>query len=296
MERAKSRGDAAETWGLRTLLSQCICAQGRHADALSLLEPPASKEDIGPETRARVLNQRAFVQSQTGNFVATSASVDEALELAVAAGSELLVAEIEMTRCTLFFYLGSYDAVESCARVALKIAQREHSAIIEASATAGVGKAEMYRGRHSEAIVWFERALKLYESEGATHFANAMRGELGCCHLALHEDDKALEYFLPALKSSEDAGALTRYHIDLADVGAVHFHRGQYSDALPYFQKAAAIARKLGDPISTSKWLHNLSLTYARLGEETLAKTCQFEAEHASQIVAKARDAASGVK
>jgi tetratricopeptide (TPR) repeat protein len=296
IQSAQSRGDLAQVWELRALLSRCLCTQGHHSEALSLLESLPLKEDVGSETRARVLNQRAFVHSQIGNFAATKAAVDEALALASAAGLELLVAEIEMTRCTLFFYLGNYDAVESCARIALEIAKEQRALFLEACAAAGMGKAAMYRGCQAEAIPWFERAVNLFENEGAGFYASAMRGELGCCHLALHEDDRALELFSQALKSSEEAGALTSYHIDLADVGAVHFRRGQYSEALPYFQKAAEIARKLGDPISTSKWLQNLSLTYARLGDDVLAKTYQFEAERANQTVAKARAAASSGK
>jgi tetratricopeptide (TPR) repeat protein len=293
IQSAQLRGDAPQLWELRTLLSRCLCAQGHHPEALSLLEPPPLKEEVGPEIRARVLNQRGFAFSQTGNLAATRAAVDEALELASAAGLELLVAEIEMTRCTLFFYLGRYDAVESCARVALKIAQEQHSVFIEACGAAGMGKAAMYRGQHAEAIRWFERAIILFESEGASFYASSMGGEVGCCHFVLHEDDKAQQYFSAALEASERAGALPRYHIDLANMGCLHLRRGECAAAISHFQRALDIARELGDLISTSKWLWNLARAYSYMGNPALSHSFQKQSDDVSRQVDKARAAAS---
>ena len=249
-------------------------------------------EEVPVETRARVLNQKGFALSRSGDFFAAKEALGAALCLGMVEGSRALVAECEINRSTLFLYLGKYDEVESAARVALEIGEAENLPLIQASACASVGKSHMYRNRQADAILWFERALTIYEKEGHTAYADIMRSELGCCHFALHDDDKASEYFTHALKVSREAGALASLHIDLANMGALHLRRGEYAAAISHFQEALQIARKLGDGISVSKWLQNLALTYSQMGNPGLSAGFQREAEEVEKRVNEARAAA----
>jgi len=75
-------------------------------------------------------------------------------------------------------------------------------------------------------------------------------------------------------------------------MGALHLCRGEYAAALTHFQEALQIARRLGDKISTAKWLHNLALTYKHMGNPVLAKSCELEKESLDKQVAAARAAA----
>lgn len=240
---AEAVGDANGQWRLRTLLSKCLCYQGDFARAITLLEAVPLNEEVAVETLTRALNQKAFALSRSGNFLAAKGALYQALGLAATAGSPALQAEIEINRSTLFFYLGKYDEVEACARVALEIGEAENRPMIQASACASMGKSHMYRDRQAEAIPWFGRALTIYEKEGHTAYADIMRSELGCCHFALHDDDKASEYFTHALKVSREAGALASLHIDLANMGALHLRRGEYAAAISHFQEALQIGR-----------------------------------------------------
>jgi tetratricopeptide (TPR) repeat protein len=291
IERAQARHEWDESWSLRILLAMCQCSQGDFAGSLATLASAPIAEEVSSETHARILNQKAFALCRSGNFAAAKDALDAAHGLVSSSASPALVAEIEINRCTLFFYLAKYEDVETHARAALEIGEREKLSLIEASACAGVGKSAMYRGRQADAIPWFERALAIYEREGASSYADIMRSELGCCHFALHQNEKAFDYFTYAIRVSREAGALASLHIDLANMGCWHLCRAEYAAAVTHFQEALQIARELGDSISVSKWLGNLALTYYHMGNPALAASFQKQADMAVANVEKARAA-----
>jgi tetratricopeptide (TPR) repeat protein len=289
IERAQFQGEQDECWRLRILLALCLCYQGDFAGSVALLEIAPITANVSTETRIRILNQKAFALSRGGNFGAAKNALASAYDLACQSTLPSLIGEVEINRCTLSFYLARYDEVEAHARAALKIGEEENLPLIEASACAGVGKSAMYRERQADAIPWFERALAIYEREGATAYADIMRSELGCCHLALGQDDTASGYFTRALKASRDARAMASLHIDLANMGYLHLQRGECAAAISHFQEALQIARELGDSISVSKWLGNLALTYSHMGNPALAAGFQKQSDKAAADVEKAR-------
>ena len=291
IERAQFQCEQDECWRLRILLAHCLCSQGDFAGSVALLEIAPITADVSIETRVRILNQKGFALSRSGNFGAAKNALGSAYDLACQSALPSLVAEVEINRCTLSFYLARYEEVEVHARVALEIGERENLPLTEASACSGVGKSAMYRERQADASPWFERALAIYEREGATAYADIMRSELACCHLALGQVDTASGYFARALKASRDAGALASLHIDLANMGCLHLLRGEYAAAISHFQETLQIARELGDSISVSKWLGNLALTYSHIGNPPLAAGFQKQSDRAAADVEKARAA-----
>jgi tetratricopeptide (TPR) repeat protein len=292
IEEARALPDNVQLCRLRILLSQCYWAQGNFREAQSLTEFPVPIASLDVEISVRLLNQRGFVFTQIGDFAQAKKAMKEAENLAQTALLDRLTAEVQINFANLHFYLGDYAALEAAGRLALAIAEREQIAPVVASACAAIGKSYMYRNREAEAISWFERALSIFAQEGSDYYATSMRSELGCCYLALHEDDKAMILFTEALNCSERAGGLASQHIDLANMGAIHLRRADYAAALSHFGKALEIARTLGDQISVGKWLHNIALTYSRMGDSLLAKNFELEAELVNQGVAMSRAAA----
>lgn len=297
IERTHAFNEHDECWRLRILLSQCQGYQGQFGPSVAVLEGVPFDEDVSVETRARVLNQKAFALSRTGDLGAAKEDLEGALDLATKESMcPAIIAEIEVTRSMLFFYLAKYDEVENCARAALKIAMKESLPMVGASAYAGIGKSYMYRERHAEAPSWFRQALAIYQKEGATFYADIIRSELGCCHFALREFDEAFTYFAHALSVSRQSGALASLHIDLANMGCLHLCQGEYAPAISHFEEALQIARQLQDVISVSKWLNNLVLAYSYMGNPALTNRYKLEAEKAKQKVAEARAAASDMR
>jgi tetratricopeptide (TPR) repeat protein len=293
---ARSAKDEVQVFRLRTLLSQCHWVTGEYEAALFLTELSSldSPDMLDPHTKAQLLNQRGFVFTQLGRFAETRKTLHEALQLAAASDLPEIAGQIEINRATLFFYLCDYGSVETCGRSALEIAEKVRSAGIEASASAAIGKSLMYRQRWAEAVPWYERSVEVFARNGFDYYAMSMRADLGACHFALYEDEKADQLFTKALQNSREAGALARYHIDLANMGCLHLRRGEHAEALDHFQKAVDIARKLGDSISTVKWLCNLTLTHSCMGNPDLAAVCEKEAMRIQRMVVQARAAAAG--
>jgi tetratricopeptide (TPR) repeat protein len=292
MALAEAQGEENQRWRLLTQLSLCLSFQGKFTEAIAILEEQPFTETVSTEIRARVLNQKGHVLSRAGKFQPAKEHLDEALRLATEAALPQLAGEIQINRQTHYFYLTKYDEVEKCARAALAISEEHHLRLVEASACAGMAKSAMYTSRQAEAIPWFARALAIYEKEGIGLYANMMRGELGCCHFAIHEDDKAFDYFTCALDASRASGARASLHIDLANMGALHLRRGEYARAIAHFQEALQIARELGDRISVSKWLGNLALTYTQMGNPALAASFQRQVDEVTAEVELARAAA----
>jgi len=288
-----AQAEQDECCHLRILLSQCLCYLGDFAKAVAVFETAPITEGPSVETRARVLNQKAIGHSRSGKFAQAKEALDAAVPLVMASGSRELLAEIEINRSTLFFYLAKYEDVETSARAALEIGVEQNVPMIEACACAAMGKSHMYRERQAEAIPWFDRALTLYEKEGASFYADIMRSELGCCHFSLHEDGKAFEYFTRALRVSRESGALASLHIDLANMGCLHLRRGECAAAISHFQEALQIARKLGDEISVSKWLRNLGVAYSQMGNPGLSAGFHKESEEVAKSVEAARSRAA---
>lgn len=254
---ALREGNDAEFWQFRCLLALCLGTQGS-----------SSPHSVDYAT--------GFFLSRMGDYLPAKNLLDQAARLARRESKEALLAEVQLNRMTLLFYLADYDAMEDCARAALTIAQEPCLGSIEAGAYSGIGKSLMVRSRFREAITCYERARALFLREGLRFQAAAMSSELGSCCYGLQEDEKALELFSEALKAALDAGALPSYQINLANIGNLHLRRGEYAAAISNYQKALSIAHDLGDWISLSKWLRNLAIAYSQMGSPEIAGFAAF--------------------
>lgn len=291
VESAQADNETERRW-FRCLLAQCFGMQGRFREALSLIEAEEGGH-LGADTRVISITQRAFYLSRVGDYLAARKLLDEAASLAKAESNEALLVEVQLSKMTLLFYLAEYDQMEECARAVLSTAEERGLMHLEAGACSGIGKSLMVRSRFREAITWYERARGLFLGEGLEFDAIRMCSEVGCCWYGLQEDDKALELFSEALQASLDEDAMPSYQIDLANIGNIYLRRGECAAAISNYQKAVDIARDLGDWISVSKWLRNLSIAYSQMGNPALSAGFQQQSEEVAKSVEAARAAAS---
>jgi len=292
ISNAQAEGNETEVWWFRCLRAQGLGMQGLFGEALSALGTEEVRHHLDANVRVQVMAQRAFYLARLGNYLQAKNVLEQAASVAKAESNEKLLAEVQLNRMTLFFYLAEYESMEECAEAALAVAQEESLHSIEAGACSGLGKSSMVRRRFREAIPWYERARMLFAAEGLPVDAMRMGSDLGCCYLGLGELDKAMELFTEALRFSEATGARACMHHDRANIGCVYLQRCEYGTALSHFQKALEIASELGDQISMGKWLRNLSLTYKGMGDPMQAIACELEAESVNRRVAQARAAA----
>lgn len=82
---------------------------------------------------------------------------------------------------------------------------------------------------------------------------------------------------------------MSNYQVSLADIESVYLRRGEFLTAISYYQRALELARKLGDQVSVSKWLRNLSQAYSLLGSPALARGFESEAENLNILLTQER-------
>ena len=80
IDRAQAQRNHEECWHLRILLSQCLCFLGDFAKSLAVFEATPITEDVSVETRARVLNQKPFGLSRSGDFAEAKEALSDQRE------------------------------------------------------------------------------------------------------------------------------------------------------------------------------------------------------------------------
>jgi tetratricopeptide (TPR) repeat protein len=192
-------------------------------------------------------------------------------------------------------FAGDYASAATHLQSAFKIALAEKNRQLEGVATAGLAKNLMYCREYAKAVARFEEALAIFEELDSPFYVAITQGELGTCYLNLGETEKALQLLESTAEIFLAKGSLSNYQVSLADIGSVYLRRGEFLTAISYYQRALELARKLGDQVSISKWLRNLSQAYSLLGNPTLACGFESEAESINILLTKERERAAKV-
>jgi tetratricopeptide (TPR) repeat protein len=112
---------------------------------------------------------------------------------------------------------------------------------------------------------WLNESLAIFGGVGAQLSVAMVFSELAVCHLGLGDDERAMRLLRDAERMNRDAGAIHNYQVVLANIGNVYLYRRDHFTAISYYQRALALAREIGDPVSTKKWTRNINLAYARI-------------------------------
>ncbi len=201
---AESTGDELQVCRFRLILSQCNWAQGRIKEAFVLPTPPEAHSLTGLEIAAKLRNQKGFLLAQTGKFLEAKTELEEALSVAGEAGSDVVCAEIQINRGTLFFYLADYDAMLPCGQAVLDIAERNNLRGYEGSACAVIGYFGL--GELDKAMELFSEALRSSEEAGALASVHTDHANIGAVHLRRGRYEIALSHFQKALEIASGLG------------------------------------------------------------------------------------------
>ena len=191
----------------------------------------------------------------------------EAESLARSAGITELLAEVRQCQAMIFYLQRDYESSERIFHLILNDAEQIGGWYFRAKALWGIGKNLMIQGHHQVALPWLEESLSLFERAGAHLSVAAVWVEMAVCYLSLGDDRKSLELLEDVLEANREAGTVHNYLVALANIGNVYLHRGHYPTAIDYYRRALELAREIKDPVSISKWSHNIRLAYFRFRE-----------------------------
>jgi tetratricopeptide (TPR) repeat protein len=268
LRRCDDQGNSPETWSLRLIRADLMRLRGKNEDALKYLAStgalfPPDPGDI-PSLAGLGMHCGHFL-GLLGRYAQADGSLLEAERMARDAGLLELQCEVHQRQAILVYFRHDYASSDRLFRRILDIAGRTGDQHCRAVALWGIGKNLMIQEHYTEAILWLNDSLDLFEHAESRLWMAGVWSEMAVCHLGFGDDAKALKLFEGALQVACETRMAQGYLVALANIGNVYLHRGDHLTAIEYYRRALELAREIKDPVSIQKWSHNLRLAYARL-------------------------------
>ena len=130
-----------------------------------------------------------------------------------------------------------------------------------------LGSAYYRMGRHRQAIVCYEEALRLAQENKDRWNEGVWLGNLGAAVSDIGQTARAIEYLEQALAIRREVGDRGGEALDLANLGFMYDAVGQLSRAVDYYKEALDIDRSVAKKVGVTDDLTNLGSTYIHLGQ-----------------------------
>ncbi len=176
-----------------------------------------------------------------------------------------------------FIYIGAYDKADSVSKQALvfedmKILSYKLSGAIffkrqKANSFNCLGIVQSCQGNQSNALNYFNRALKMTRELGDKKGISSSLGSMGNVFKDQGNYSRALEHFFGALKLTEELKLDNVSSIHLANIGNVYQALSENQKALTYYFKALNLAKKTENKRSIAVDLGNIGLVYMHLND-----------------------------
>ena len=251
-------------WRFRLLHAEILIAQGKAADAITLVDAPVAVDEDAPALEARRLKVRGHAALNLARYEEAARLLEEASNKAAAASLPRLGLEVDVLRGLLLIRTDRQEAGESVTRAAYARAIDQRDAYWQAAAANNLGLQRMRAFRYDEAIPYLEQALTAAGSAQAQRFAAASLANLGTCYYRIGDFDQALSFLQKAADMQEQIGAMAGLQSSLGDIGNVHFMQGRADRAASFYDRALTLARSSA-PWDSAKWAGNLAAAHAEL-------------------------------
>ncbi len=207
LKEAKSKIDVGiareSSWRFRLLQAEYLTLSGDAEGALKTLDvpPPAGDEDL---TRIALL--RAQAAFNLSHYEQAKQSLDLAAQRARSLASPIPGAEIELWRGNVEMREHHPKEAEQFFLSALKIANEQGNARLNAQATGSLGLALIVNTALRQSRSWFDKALVAFQRMGADPKVGKVLGNLGWCYFRLGDTTKAADFLGKAEASATTVG------------------------------------------------------------------------------------------
>ncbi|MFI5898378.1 AfsR/SARP family transcriptional regulator [Actinoplanes sp. NPDC051513] len=220
------------------------------------------------------------------------ASVDQALAWLAAEHSVLLAViiravntrfdthawQLAWTLMNFFDRRGHWNDWAATHMVALAAATRLKDLAAQAHILRGLGRADVWLGRHDAARRHLEDALELFDQLGDREGQARTQLALGWAAGECGRDRAALEYLYQALDTYRSVGHRPGQSSALNMIGWTHDKLGDFEQALANCQRALVLQHDLGDRRGQAHTLDSLGLIHRHLGHHAEAVACYEQA------------------
>jgi tetratricopeptide (TPR) repeat protein len=257
-----------EIWEFRFVRAEVLRIRGRFEEALGFLQatgaPPGQQADLLAAWKMHC----GYCLGLLGRYERSKQLLQEAEREASLLGVPGLRCEVLLRQAMVAFLQQDYANSDRLYRIVLDECRKLDDWYLQSAALAGVGKVLMIQREFAEAIPWFQKALAIVEQKQAKYAIARLWSEMAVCELGLGHPTEALRLFREAERVNLELGALPSYQVCVANIGNVFYETGDYLKAIAHYERALKIARDIKDPVSVSKWSHNIELAFAKLTEQ----------------------------
>lgn len=265
-------GKTKEGLGLARNVGRELYELGRVEQALELYGF-ALEQDLSSDDRTYFLEAQGDLFNKSGKFDRAARAYETILTEAHGTPKRFL--RIQRKLGGVHQRSGENDAAHEIFEAASQLLEQvddvdEHLHLLNEFAAL-----HLFRGRFSQATTFANRGLELLRSKvsetleprvRALHDLN-LRSVAGHVLLRQFAPHQAAEEFLHALKISERIGTLSNTALILNNLGVAYFSANRLRDALRVYNRAAKLARDMGDDTALFSIQCNVAGIRARLGE-----------------------------
>jgi class 3 adenylate cyclase/tetratricopeptide (TPR) repeat protein len=142
-----------------------------------------------------------------------------------------------------------------------------------ATAAKWMGNASFYLGKHEDALLIWQDALKIFESANDKMGQADLLGNIGAFYYHKGDEVKALNHHLQSLRIAESINHKPGIASSLNNIGSVYYMKeATYDKALRYYLMALPLCEKLGDQAKIGAINVNMGNIYMRRKEDARAE------------------------
>jgi tetratricopeptide (TPR) repeat protein len=229
---------------------------------LPIINRALDRCQAAPETRARLLRQRASFHEKRGSITQARQDLQEALQCAQS--SPLLAAQVRIRIADLSVYEGHVGAAEVSYQEALKDARGHPD--LEASIVVQLAGIALDDGRDEEAKSLEEEALRLARLGGNPYRIAKVLGTLASLSTERHDLERSREYGTEALALFKELGIPRSVAFTTGNLGLVEEVSGALDEAEALYRQAVHGAIQAEDRRLTGIWTGFLGRVFVSKG------------------------------
>ena len=129
-----------------------------------------------------------------------------------------------------------------------------------------IGNCAYSQSRYEEALIWYEKAIKITERIGDQAGLAATYSNIGLIHYVQGNYQEALKWYEMSIEITKKIGDKAMLATTYNNIGAIYDAQGNYQSALKWYEKSSKICEEIGDQAGLATTYNNIGLIYNAQG------------------------------
>lgn len=222
---------------------------GHYAEAIAAATTAAATAQAIHDRVGEALSalQWGLSLHRQGDYGASDQKLDQALQLATAAGASFIAAEVHLTMGRNRFYLGDYTGGQVRHEQAIALYRANGDLVNELAAHNSLAMLYLFAGDYAKARTSYKRCLHDYQIIGNRPAIGLMLNNLGALATLLGHYQEAQRYYEESLALRRLVGGRQSEALILANLALTWHQTNEHEKALQYSQLALRLSIELGE-------------------------------------------------